>query len=125
MLKSILGPLPLKLLGYALAIAMVFFAGWKVRDWQADSDALDMANRQMEMMKARLIERDAITAEEAQKSKTLEELLAAMRESGGRVRVVREKEYVEKNVYRDCVVPNSGVQLINSRIARNRPAPDS
>lgn len=108
-----------------LSVVTVLAAGggYKWRDYQASEEALDAANQKLADLKTELVDRDLLTAEEAEKSRTLEELLAALEESKAEVQIVREKEYVTKTIYSSCALPSSGVQLLNERItARSKAA---
>lgn len=109
----------------AVALLLGVGGGWKWRDYQAKADALEAANNALATVKTALVEHDKLSAADAEKSKTLEELLAAMSDTKPEVQIIREKEYVEKPVYRDCVLPPSGVQLLNGRIANRHPAGDT
>lgn len=102
-------------LGVCATIA--FGAGWKLRDYQVKADEAAALKGAMETFKTVLVDKELVTIADADKSQTLEELIAAMQKTKATVQIVREKEYVSKPVYNSCVVPDNGVQLINGRIA--------
>jgi len=117
-------PSQASLIALAVALAFAFGGGWKLRDYQAQGDALEAAKASLATVQKALIDRDALSVSDAMKSRTLEETLAAMRETKTEVQIVREKEYVAKPVYTQCVVPADGVSLLNGRIAARHSAAD-
>ena len=111
-----LASLKAKIIAGLIAAAIIFGAGWKLRDYQASEDALATANAEIKAMEAEAIKAGLIMESDAGRAATLEELLALMRQNKQNADIEREKEYVEIPVYRDCVVPDSGVRSLRSKI---------
>lgn len=99
-----------------IAIAVIMFGGgWKVRDWQAQGDALEASNQALADVKTKLIKQGKLALSDSVTAKTLEEVLSAIKPTIQTV-TIRETEYEKEPVYINCVVPRSGVQLLNDRI---------
>lgn len=111
-----------KLVALGVAAALAFGAGWKLRDYQDKADELAETKQRISAISTALEQRTQREQELATRSTDLETELQSLRQSKQKTQIIREKEYVEKPVYRDCVLPADGVRLLNDRVAA-RPAP--
>ena len=101
--------LPYKIIGYGLILLFVFYAGWKVKGWKDDSDykegyAVLMNQINEEQQKNAALSQNYVHALH-QYNQTTQELTH-------HVKIEVEKQ----PVYRDCVLPDGGVQLINTAV---------
>lgn len=85
--------------------------GWTVRDWKADSDALEALDR------AREAEREALAAV-GQPSAEFEKLLSNLRQSEIVTRNTIREIYRNVEVPANCAVPAAGVGLLEAARAR-------
>lgn len=95
-------------LGLAAAGA-AFFAGWTVRDWKADSDALRAADE----AQARYV---ALSEENQRQSLAYEELAQDLRASERADRVTIREIYNEVEVPGECAVPDDAARLLDNAI---------
>lgn len=99
----------------AIVAAVLFSAGWKVRDWQADADAVAAQEAYRVALEASLAERKEVEDRMALESKNLEKRLAELRRKNREAEHERIKEF-EKADY-SCTVPADGVRIISGAIA--------
>lgn len=121
--------LPTQGIKIALACAfavLLWFSGWKVRDWQAKADALAASNKQVAALeKEKDASKDALAAAEKARagkiawlqaeSTALESDLAALRLQKQKT-IIKRVEY-EKPIYSSCILPVDGLRSINAGIA--------
>lgn len=100
----------------ALAVVIGSGIGWQVRDWQATEDQLAATQKSFSELKTGLVESGRISAEQAEVSRNLEDLFVAMDATDQQVEEAKEKEYDQNIVYSKCIVPDSGMQLINRAV---------
>lgn len=105
-----------KLIGALVASAFVFFAGWQLRDYQADAQQLRQEKAYQEALKKALGERDALEAEYTKIAQDLETKLASMRRARDKAITERNREYAKPD-YTGCIMPSNGLRIINEAIA--------
>lgn len=94
-------------------VALVFAGGWQSRSWYEDSK--DLASAQA-IDKSREVMRELA----GEVSKNTEQAIKGIRVENRNIYNEVQREVRENTVYRDCVVPDGGLQLINK--ARDRAA---
>jgi hypothetical protein len=115
-------PTVLKFLTPLIIVLGVFFYGkydGKIAEkvkWQAQV----IQEREKAQEKA-----DAKALAYNERSRILEAQITSLQKSQKESQAKREKEYVSKPVYSDCVAPLSGVQLLNERIAQRPATPNT
>ena len=101
-------------------IAAVFYGGWKLKDYQ-------VANKENKELKEAIKQRDELQAKYDALS---ERVVGALERNDAVQEKVIERTYreIEKPVYKDCILPASGVQLeneqrqlLNAQIAGDKP----
>lgn len=102
----------------ALVIGSIAF-GWQIRDWQADSDALEAKNQVIATVKTELIAQGKLALEDSVRASTLEETIAAIRPTIETV-TLRETQYEKEPIYISCTVPLDGVRYYNQRVAQRK-----
>lgn len=103
------------LAGAIIALAVSFGGGWKVRDWKADADQLDLLRLQSEALAAQQEEYEKEISQRDEKARVLEGKLELLRRRYANALSGAAKEYA-KDSYTACSVPASGVQRINDAI---------
>lgn len=95
-----------RILFFVAAIAFAFIFGWKLRGWQAvaESDALASAGLKAKEQMEQLANTVSAKTEAAIQNIRVENRTIYQR---------TQREITEKPVYRDCVLPDDGVRLIN------------
>ena len=116
-----------KIIISSIIAAGLFYSGWQVRDWQADSEKLKEAEKQkkqIEHLETVRVKREVWYQAEAT---ALESDLAALRLQKQKT-IIKRIEY-EKPVYHDCVLPvdgllalNASINAVNATRASKRPA---
>jgi hypothetical protein len=86
-------------------------AGWTVRDWKADSDALAASQRAQRQYEAKVIEL-------ADASLRYEALAQSLRTDERRDRETIREIYREKTLPAECAAPASAVSLLNNAVDR-------
>jgi hypothetical protein len=98
---------------YAAGGAGVFLAGvlggWTVRDWKADSDALEAKEDAFEQY-------EALTNELAKQSLTYEYLVQGIRDSERTDRETIREIYRDKIVPAECAAPAGAVSLLTEAV---------
>jgi predicted HAD superfamily Cof-like phosphohydrolase len=100
------------LIAAAVLSAGAFTTGYKVCDYAAVKKELQQQEKQKEIEEAN---QKTIANKEEEYRKVSEKLEVALKELDKKAKVITkivEKE-IEKPIYRDCVLPTTGVQLIN------------
>ena len=101
-------------------IAAVFYGGWKLKDYQ-------VANKENKELKEAIKQRDELQAKYDALS---ERVVGALERNDAVQEKIIERTYreIEKPVYKDCILPASGVQLeneqrqlLNAQIAGDKP----
>lgn len=109
-----LNPLMLYAAGGALLVGVI--AGWGVRDWKADADALKAAE-------AAAKAQDAAVAAVSKSSALFENIAAGMQPLEVKTRNTIREVYRNVEVPADCAVPDAGVRLLDdARINANSAA---
>lgn len=96
-----------RILFFVAAIAFAFIFGWKLRDWQAvaEKDALVStglkSKQQMEQLAATV-------------SANTEAAIQNIRIENRTIYQRTQREITEKPVYRDCLLPDDGLRLVNA-----------
>lgn len=88
-----------------------FFAGWTVRDWKADSDALEAERGAQERYEARV---DQL----AEQSLRFEELAQDIRASERVDRTTIREIYNEVEVPGECAVPDDAASLLDNAVGQ-------
>lgn len=102
-------PLQAKLIAGALGLALAFGGGWTVRDWKADSDALEAKE---DADKAR----DAAVKLAYDASASFEGERATIHVEAAEARSTIREIYRDVQVPADCAVPAAGVRLLDKAI---------
>ena len=96
-----------RILFFVASIASALIFGWKLRDWQAvaEKDALVStglkSKQQMEQLAATV-------------SANTEAAIQNIRVENRTIYQRTQREITEKPVYRDCVLPDNGLRLVNT-----------
>lgn len=107
----------------AVAIAVVAFGlGWKWRDDAANKQKLNDTQQVIDNVRARLVETKALSEADAAGAKSLEELLSGLAEKKAQIIVKKEKEYVAYPAYSGCLLPPSGLSILNDAITAGNTA---
>lgn len=102
-------PLSAYIGGGALLVGVL--GGWTVRDWKADSDALEAKENAFEQYQA-------MTNALADQSLAYEVLAQSLRAGERADRETIREIYRDKVVPSDCAVPDAGVSLLNNALGR-------
>ena len=96
-----------RILFFLAAIAFSFIFGWKLRDWKAvaESDALASAGLKAKEQMEQLANTFSAKTEAAIQNIRVENRTIYQR---------TQREITEKPVYRDCVLPDDGLRLVNA-----------
>jgi hypothetical protein len=107
----------MQLIGMAIVIAVAsasaFWGGYELRDLYAKRDQLKLEQEKQKIEEANKLTIQKKEDEYYQLSQSLEETLKKINQKAKVITKVVEKE-IEKPIYRECVLPPSGVQLINN-----------
>jgi hypothetical protein len=103
--------LPLWAYAGAGALLTGAMAGWTVRDWKADSDALKAEEQAFTQYKA-------FTETLADQSLRYETLAQSLRAGERRDRETIREIYRDTQVPADCAVPAAGVRVLSEAVAR-------
>lgn len=101
----------LRLLAYVALAAAGLLTGWQVRDWMADSDALEKIEQQERQR--------ALAADIARQTMAA---IASIRIEQKTVYQQATKEVIRDPIYLDCRVPVPGSRLLNQSRAGRRGA---
>lgn len=103
-------PIPLEVRAVILVtiVAGSFFAGWKVKSALVDS-------YELKDLKEAIKERDELQEKVNQLSGRVNELIIENNKVQERI-IERTYREIEKPVYKDCILPSSGVDLRNEQI---------
>ena len=98
---------------YGIGGAALFgvVAGWTVRDWKADSDALAAQTAAQERY-------DALAEENSKKSLAYETLAQSIRQSERRDRVEIREIFRDVETPSDCAVPDSAIGVLDNAVNR-------
>ena len=99
-------PVQAKIAAAGLVAVLLFGAGWQVRSWYDEAE-------EAAVLKAEAKTRDMMAALAAQVSIKTESAIQGIRIENRTIYNKTQKEILRDTVYRDCVVPAGGVQLIN------------
>jgi len=113
-----MNPVTLRLAAAGLAVVLTFGAGWQVRSWYDEA-------KEAAVLKAEAKTRDMMAALAAQVSIKTESAIQGIRIENRTIYNKTQKEILRDTVYRDCVVPAGGVQLINQARAAGAGKPAS
>ena len=97
----------IKAIVVVLFLALVFYGGWKLKDYQ-------VASKENKELKAAIKQRDEL---QAKYDKLSERVLLAVGQNDAIQEKIVERTYreIEKPVYKDCILPASGVALENEQ----------
>lgn len=102
-------PLPVYIGGGALLVGI--FGGWTVRDWKADSDALEAKESAFEQYLA-------MTNALADQSLAYETLAQSLRSGERQDRETVREVYRNVQVPANCAVPPAGISVLDNAIKR-------
>lgn len=105
-----------KLLIYGSIAVMVFGAGWKLRDYQADSEKVALQEDQISELERQRYVFNQLLAVRDKAAVDLQKKLIKLREDKTEAQTERAREYAKPD-YTKCVVPDDGVRLLNKAIA--------
>lgn len=109
----------------AAVLAAGFWSGYNYRDGEAAEDERDALKQSLDVISLQIQQNNILQTDFTQVSKEYQELLNKRLEPEVRYvtnTVVRE---IEKPVYSECVVPDSGVRIFNETVERYNQARDS
>lgn len=101
----------IRVIGLVLTVILIFSAGWKLRDFQqTESEFKEMTSiiRQRDVLD---LQKQALETTVAEQSAQLERQLSSNDREIRYITKTVTKE-VEKPVYKDCVVPVSGIESL-------------
>ena len=96
--------------GIALVAALLVFAGWKWRDYQATAEHLQKTQEFIE-------EKDQLLKDYADQADATQKQLLDIQAKKQKVRVIYEKEF--KNPGYDCLIPAGGLRILTERTAES------
>lgn len=105
-----LNPMMLRVFGSLFLLAIAFISGWKVCTWKYDS----MQNKSKDEVINQVINQDK-SSFETSKIRIEKQIVYQKSKDEDNKNVI--KEIVKVPIYSDCIVPVSGVRLINSAIS--------
>lgn len=97
----------IKIVAVVAFLGFVFYGGWKLKDYQ-------VASKENKELKAAIKQRDEL---QAKYDKLSERVLLAVGQNDAIQEKIVERTYkeIEKPVYKDCVLPASGIALENEQ----------
>lgn len=97
----------IKIVAVVVFLGLVFYGGWKLKDYQ-------VAEKENKELKEAIKQRDEL---QAKYDKLSERVLLAVGQNDAIQEKIVERTYkeIEKPVYKDCVLPASGVALENEQ----------
>lgn len=95
-----------KLIAAGLIAGTLFGSGWKVRSWYDDA-------QQAAIMKAEKKTQDLLQTLSNEVATKTETAIQGIRIENRTIYNKTQKEILRDTVYRDCVLPPAGVQLVN------------
>ncbi len=96
----------IKVIIAAILAALLFGSGWQVRSWYDDA-------KETAILKAEAKTRDMMAELAAKVSAKTETAIQGIRIENRTIYNKVQKEVLRDTVYRDCVLPAGGLQLVN------------
>lgn len=94
---------------FAIAITIAFGAGWKIKGWRDDSQYKDHYVQAISALKAQDLANQKMAQEYQSKVSDYQNKVDVL---NGQIK----NEVVEHSIYSECVLPGSGVQLLNTTV---------